>query len=79
MVKRCVRCFRWRFSSQELGDSHWVSVACGPLDAIVDAWGVRFRSLSLTSTVQHDLFQPWVKAYSMRMFESFEHCAELLI
>ncbi|KAK9844590.1 hypothetical protein WJX74_004382 [Apatococcus lobatus] len=30
---------RWRFSSQELGDSHWVSVARGPLDAIVDAWG----------------------------------------
>eukprot|EP00887_Chlorella_sp_A99_P000188 scaffold13.g188.t1 len=30
---------RWAFRLHELGGSHWVSVARGPLDAVVDRWG----------------------------------------
>ncbi|KAK9846417.1 hypothetical protein WJX81_003371 [Elliptochloris bilobata] len=29
---------RWRFTLQELGNGHWVSVARGPPEDIVDAW-----------------------------------------
>ena len=29
---------RWRFHLQELSDGHWVSVARGPPENIVDAW-----------------------------------------
>ena len=29
---------RWRFHLQELTDGHWVSVARGPPENIVDAW-----------------------------------------
>ena len=29
---------RWRFFLQELTDGHWVSVARGPPENIVDAW-----------------------------------------
>lgn len=29
---------RWRFFLQELSDGHWVSVARGPPENIVDAW-----------------------------------------
>jgi len=32
----------WAFHLHLLGNGHWVSVARGPLTAIVDAWGVRF-------------------------------------
>ena len=36
-----VRCgSRWRFVLQELGNGHWVSVARGPPEDIVDAWQV---------------------------------------
>ncbi len=31
-------CCRWRFHLQELTDGHWVSVARGPPENIVDAW-----------------------------------------
>ena len=31
---------RWRFVLQELGNGHWVSVARGPPEDIVDAWQV---------------------------------------
>ena len=31
---------RWRFTLQELGKGHWVSVARGPPEDIVDAWQV---------------------------------------
>ena len=31
-------CYRWRFHLQELSDGHWVSVARGPPENIVDAW-----------------------------------------
>lgn len=34
---------RWRFFLHELRNGHWVSVARGPPEAIVDAWGV-FKS-----------------------------------
>lgn len=33
-----LRCCRWRFHLQELSDGHWVSVARGPPENIVDAW-----------------------------------------
>ena len=29
---------RWSFQLQRLGDRHWVSVARGPVEDIVDAW-----------------------------------------
>ena len=31
---------RWRFFLHELHNGHWVSVARGPPEVIVDAWGV---------------------------------------
>ena len=42
---------RWAFHSQRLSGGHWVSVARGPPEDIVDAWGtftstLRSRSLS---------------------------------
>jgi len=36
-----VRGRRWRFVLQELGNGHWVSVARGPPEDIVDAWQAR--------------------------------------
>ena len=30
----------WAFRLHELGKGHWVSVARGPLEAVVDRWGV---------------------------------------
>ncbi|KAK9808136.1 hypothetical protein WJX73_000595 [Symbiochloris irregularis] len=37
----------WRFQLQRLGDRHWVSVARGPVQDIVDAWQ------GFTATLQH--------------------------
>ena len=54
---------RWRFSSQELGGSHWVSVARGPLDAIVDAWGVSLSPCMLIECVLAQTFQSSVEAH----------------
>ncbi len=42
---------RWRFSSQEFAEGHWVSVALGPLDAIVDAWGVSLLAVPLSKLI----------------------------
>ena len=36
-LRLSLRC-RWRFHLQELTDGHWVSVARGPPETIVDAW-----------------------------------------
>ena len=43
---------RWHFEVQGMGDSHWVSVARGPVEDIVDAWQAFTNTFCLAHPTQ---------------------------
>ena len=61
---------RWRFFLQELASGHWVSVARGPPDNIVDAWQ------EFTGTLEQPVI-PAPKFQVLHRSRDLHHCSAL--
>ena len=57
---------RWRFQLQRMGDKHWVSVARGPVEDIVDAW----KGLTNTFNVPHPTPEQYQVPFHCTLFAS---------